>query len=228
VAITLGAVTFDFAHTVVRETHDEVGGRRERAIEITGLIAGESSEAAIHAALDAILDAASAIEYSAALSVRPGRRMMVRRAEFVRQVSAESHTGTFTLKLAAREPHEESVVLHSVPWLIDASGDSIALTHAGNTPAPVIIRLTALDTIIAPEFSAGSNSMHYGGTLSNGDVLEFDGIERLVRLNGADVTPYVSGQFPDISPEGITLLYTDAPASAHAASVVLEYRDRWW
>ena len=226
--ITLGPITFDAAHTTVRETHEEVGGRRERAIEISGMLVGLNTEAAIHAALDAILDAASSVDYSAELSLRAGRRLWVRRAEFIRNVSANALTGSFTLKVNARDPFEESTALHNVPWTIDASGDSISLAHLGNANAPTLLRVTAMDTLIDPAFSVDATAITYNGALAAGDVLEFDGANAVVRLNGADVTPYATGVFPDIAPEGITLLYTDVPASSHQATVAIEYRDRWW
>ena len=57
--ITLGSVTFDELNTTVREKQEEVGGRNERRITLSGLILGESSVTAIEAHLDAMLDAAS-------------------------------------------------------------------------------------------------------------------------------------------------------------------------
>ena len=37
-AVTLGSVTFDDAHTTVREKLEEVGGRNERRITVSGAI----------------------------------------------------------------------------------------------------------------------------------------------------------------------------------------------
>ena len=227
-AVTLGNVAFDPAMTSVRETHEEVGGRRERVIEISGAVAGASTESAIHDALDAILDEASAEDYSAALSVRTGRRLFVRRAEFVRDVSAESLIGSFVLKLAARDPFEESTVLHSAAWPIGVSGETLNLSTSGTAPARLVIRLTAQDTIINPSFSDGSRTISYSGTLSAGDELVLDGVLGAALLNGADVIPYVQGAFPEIDPSGTTLTYTDDAASTHDADVTVEYRDRWW
>jgi len=225
--VTLGNVSFDPAATTVRERHKEVGGRRERVIEIAGVIAG-SSESAIHDALDAILNEASSEEYSVALSVRAGRRMFVRRGEFVRNVSAEPLTGTFELKLSARDPFEESSALHSVAWPVTASDVTLKLTTSGNANTRLVIALVAAGTIINPTFSDGDRTIAYNGTLSTGDTLVFDGTEGAVRLNGDDVLPYVSGVFAELDPEGVTLTYADDPASSHNAYVTVEYRDRWW
>jgi len=228
VAITLGAFVFDAAHTRVREAHEEVGGRRERSIEISGVIVDVSTEAAVHAALDAILDASSTVDYSATLSIRADRRMFVRRAAFVRNVSTQPLAGAFTLKLVARDPHEESVVLHSVPWSIDSDGDTIALSTLGNTTAPARIRCTALGTLVSPSFGIGATAIVYDGIVGIGEELVLDGITKTAAINGVDVTPYVSGVFLEIAPEGSAILYTGAPSSAHLAAVTVEYRDRWW
>ncbi len=225
--VTLGNVSLDPAATTVRERHEEVGGRRERVIEIAGVIAG-SSESAIHDALDAILNEASIEDYSVALSVRAGRRMFVRRAEFVRNVSVDALTGSFELKLSARDPFEESTALHSVAWPVTASGATLELTTSGNATTRLVIALVAAGTIINPTFSDGVHTIAYNGALSTGDALVFDGTEGVVTLNGDDVLPYVSGVFPELDPDGATLTYTDDPASSHDADVTVEYRDRWW
>lgn len=227
-SVTLGSVTFDPAATTVRERHEEVGGRRERVVEIAGVIAGQSSEGAIHDALDAILNEASSEEYSVALSLRAGRRMYVRRAEFVRNVSAEALTGTFELTLSARDPFEESTALHIVAWPITASGAELELTTNGNAIAHLVVALTAVDTIVNPSFTDGERTIAYNGTLSAGDVLRFDGGAGIATLNGVDVLPYVTGVFPELDSQGATLTYTDDAASSHAANVTVEYRDRWW
>lgn len=226
--ITLGDITFDAANSAAKETHEEVGGRRERVIELSGLLVGLSSAVAIHDALDAVLAAASTEDYSAELSLRSGRRLFVRRAEFVRNVNAEALTGAFTLKLAAKDPFEESTSLHTVSWPITMSGATQSLNTAGTASAKPIIRLTAQGATVNPALSDGSNAMTYAGSLEPGDVLVLDGRAGMVTLNGTDVTPYVSGTFPEISPAGSIFTYTDAPTSSHMGSVAIEYRDRWW
>src|SRR5690606_1988193 len=108
--ITLGNVTFDEANTTVREKLEEVGGRNERRITISGLVLGDSTPASIEARLDAILDAASLEDYTGELSLRPGRRLLVRRDAFKRELRPEELVGAFTLELSAREPFEEASV----------------------------------------------------------------------------------------------------------------------
>jgi len=228
VAITLGAIAFDFVNTTAKETHEEVGGRRGRVVELSGLIIGQSSIAAVHAALDSVLSAASAEDYSAALSLRPGRRLWVRRTEFVRHVNPEALTGSFLLQLGSLNPFEESTVLNNAPWSISSSGDTVALGTVGTAPALPAIRLTTLGNLIDPSFSNGVKSISYAGTLAPSDVLIFDSATGIVTLNNDDVTPYVSGVFPEIAVTGSVFTYADAPESSHLASVSIEYRDRWW
>ena len=227
-AITLGDMEFDSVNTAVKETHEEVGGRRGRVVELSGLIVGLSTVAAVHAVLDAVLSAASAEDYSAALSLRQGRRLWVRRTEFVRHVNPEALTGSFLLKLGSLNPFEESTALNNVSWSVSAPVDTIALSTVGTAPALPAIRLTALGNLINPSFSDGVKSISYAGTLAPSDVLIFDSAAGIVTLNNDDVTPYVSGDFPEIAVTGSVFTYTDAPGSSHLASISIEYRDRWW
>lgn len=227
-AVALGSLTFNPAMTAVRETHEEIGGRRERVIEISGMIAGLPSVTAIHDALDAILDAASTEDYSAVLSVRSGRRMFVRRTAFAREVSEDALTGSFKLKLGARSPFEESTARHQTFWPIAASGATLTVSTSGTAPAQVVFELTAVETIVGPSFSDGHRTIAYRGTLHPGDILVLDGVDGAASLNGEDVMPYVTGVFPLIAPGGSTLSYQDDAGSSHYAEVTVEYRDRWW
>ena len=227
-AITLGSVTFDAAHTTVREKYEEVGGRDARHIEISGVIMGLHSVADIEAQLDAILDAASAEAYDAALSVRDGRRLWVRRAKYTREVSRDSLVGSFTLALDANNPFEESTSLSSVSWTLAGSGATKSVTAHGNVFSPPTISMQAVGIIVNPSFSDGTRTIAYSGTVGTGKILVFDGASGSVLLDGEDVTPYTTGAFPQIAPEGTVLRYVDDPASSHTASVNATYRDRWW
>lgn len=226
--ITLDTICFDPAHTAVRETHEEVGGRRERVIVVSGAILGAESVASVHDALDAILAAASTADYSAQLSVRPGRVMAVRRAAFVREVQTEPLVGSFTLTLHARDPFEESAAARTVLWPVANSGATVLLLTDGTAPAPLHIRVRALSPLVNPAFSAAGDAIVYYGMLTSGDELVLDGRTGVALLNGADVTPYTLGNFPVVTPDSVTLAYTDDPAGSHSADVTIEYRDRWW
>lgn len=227
-AITLGPHTFDPAHTSVRETHQEVGGRSERAIEISGLIIGESTSAAIEAKLDAILDAASSEDYSAALSIRPGRELHVRRTEFKRELSNDALVGSFTLKLHARDPFEQSIDPTTHDWSIIASGATLPVTAGGNRASILRIAVTATANLINPSISDGVWTIIYNGVVPAASMLVLDGPNSRVILDGIDVTPYTTGMFPHIEPEGTTLTYTDDDASSHNAEAVVSFHDRWW
>ncbi|MCC6489253.1 MAG: hypothetical protein IT364_17260 [Candidatus Hydrogenedentes bacterium] len=227
-AVTLGNYTFDPAHTAVRETHQEVGGRRERVVEINGVIVGASTPAAIEATLDAILSASASDAYTAALSLREGRQLFVRRTDFERHVSPDALTGAFVLKLRARDPHEESIAVATVNWTVQASGSTLPLATEGTAPAPLTISLYAVGDVVSPAFDDGERSIAYNGIVPDGSTLIFDAVTQRVTLDGDDVTPYTQGLFPCVDPAGAALRYTDAAASSHHANVTVAYRDRWW
>ncbi len=227
-AITLGPVTFDDAHTTVREKLEEVGGRNERSIVVSGAIVGQSSVSAIEAQIDAILDAASVEDFSAELSLRSGRRLFVRRNQFSREVQSEALVGAFTLELEARDTFEESTSITTVNWTVTASGETQAASSAGTVYANPKISLLATGTIVDPSFSDGSRTISFSGTVQDGETLVLDAATVSATLEGSDVTPYTSGLFPRISPEGVTLTYVDDAGSSHTAQVTVTYRDRWW
>ena len=227
-AITLGPVTFDDAHTTVRDKLEEVGGRNQRRITVSGAIVGQSTVSAIEAQIDAILDAASVEDFSAELSLRSGRRLFVRRNEFSREVQSEALAGAFTLELEAKDPFEESTSITTVNWTVTASGQTQAASSAGTVYAKPKISLVATGTIIDPSFSDGTRTLAYSGTVQDSETLVLDAATASATLEGSDVTPYTSGVFPRISPEGVTLTYTDDAGSSHTAQVTITYRDRWW
>jgi hypothetical protein len=225
--ITLGPITLEETNTSARERHDEVGGRDARTITIDGLISG-STVAQIEAGLDAILDAASAEDYTAALSLRDGRRLWVRRNKYTRELDRENLAGAFTLELEARDPFEESVDETAVNWNITASGQTQPVTPSGNVFAKPRITLVASGDIINPAFSDGTRAITYMGTVADGEELVFDAATGTATLEGADVTPYTTGLFPNLEPEGTTITYTDDASSTHTATVTIAFRDRWW
>lgn len=162
-AITLGSVSLDETHTAVREDLEEVGGRNERRIRLTGSIVGENLIARIHDRLDEILDAASVEDFTAELSLRVGRRLFVRRDSFRREVFGESLAGSFVLELEARVPFEEAIALTTLPWTIAASGDTLAATSSGSAYAEPSIALVASGSVVNPAFSDGSRTIAYSG-----------------------------------------------------------------
>ncbi len=227
-AITLGSFEFDEAHTTFEEQYEEVAGRDERVVVVKGLIAAENSVVAVESKLDAVLDAASADGFTAALSLRDGRRLFVMREAFERQVLRERMCGAFTLTLRARDPFEESVSETQLPWSVTSSGETLAAGASGNVASATVISIVATGAIVDPSFSDGVNTISYSGTASDGEKLIFDGDARQAILEGVDVTPYVSGDFPVVEPGGTTLTYVDDASSSHAAAVTVAYRDRWW
>lgn len=227
-ALTLGPVTFDEAHTTVKEKLEEVGGRNERRITVSGLIVGPNTVTAVEAEMDAVLDAASVEDFTAELSLRTGRRFLVRRNAFSREINRESLVGSFVLELAAQDPFETSTGTTSVPWTIAASGAQLIMNSAGNAPALPRFTVIATGTIVDPTFSDGSRILSLSGTVQVGEKLIIDSEVKTMEIDGVDVLPYATGDFPEIAPETTTWTYTDDPSSSHTASATVVYRDRWW
>jgi hypothetical protein len=228
VAITLAGIAFDEVHTTAQEKLEEVGGRDQRVVEVAGLVVGEPSEPDVEARLDAILAAASAEDYGAALSLRPGRRLWVRREAFTREVSGEPLAAAFTLTLRACTPFEESTSETTDGWSITASGATKALDTTGTMYSLPALRLVAAGGVVNPSFSDGQRTLGYSGVVADGSELVLDGPAGIVTLDGEDVTPYSEGAFPRIEPGGTTFTYTDDTASSHTAAVTIALRDRWW
>ena len=227
-AITLGAITFDPARTRVREKHAETGGHLGRHIEISGTVLAENAPEEVEAALDAILAAASNEDFTAALSLRDGRRLFVRRAGFTREVCRDSRAGAFVLDLESRDPFEEAAIGYSLPWAITASGATKSCPTLGNAPTAPVFHVGASGTLVNPGFSDGARTIRYWGSINPATTLTFDGAARKVIRDGLDATAYTTGEFPAIFPGNTTITYTDDPASSHQLNVFVVYADRWW
>jgi len=226
-SITLNNYTFDSHTTSVREDHQEIAGQDGRNIRISGVFVGLADVASIEAALDAVLAAASDDE-EGLLSLRSGRQLHVRRLKFTREVQQDGLVGRYELTLRAENPFEESSDATIVPWTITASGATRAITSSGTAPTPALLIVQATGDLVSPTFGDGVRALSYHGLLSAGSVLEIDGVARQARLDGDDVTPYVSGEFPLLLPGANTLSYDDAPASSHLAQVAICFNARWW
>lgn len=225
-AMTLGAVTFDESCTTVREALEEAGGRDPRTVVLAGLILGEHAAADIEAKLDAIVQAAPEDGGLAALSVRTGRRLWVRRKQFKREIARQTLTGSFELTLEAEDPVEESIAEQETAWAIEGSGATLELSSPGTAPTRPRITLVAEGDVVEPAFSDGTRTVVYHGTVADGETLVLDGANGAATLEGADVLPYVTGLFPEVG-AAATLTYTDGASSSHEASATVAYRDRW-
>ncbi|MDX9976083.1 MAG: phage tail family protein [FCB group bacterium] len=223
-AIQLGTLTLDEANTAAREQYEEIAGRDVRVLVLTGLVTGIED---LDAQLDAILAAASDADYGCALSLRPGRRLWVRRTGFLRESRPDRGVGSFELKLESRDPYEESIELHSESWDIQASG-TLTVSPSGNSASLPVVSITAGAALVNPVVSDGVRSIAYAGTVNAGEMLVFDSAAERVTLDGEEVTSYASGAFPRLSPGGTALTYTDDTPGPHAATATVAYRDRWW
>jgi hypothetical protein len=228
VAIILGEYTFDAARTAVSEKQQEVGGRDGRVIRIKGIIEGPDTLDGIEAELDRILAAASEDAADTALSLRPARRLWVRRTAFTREVNKAGLTGVFTLDLEARDPFEESAEPVSAAWDIGGSGAVKTLVAEGNAETFPLISLSDPGTLHGVRITDGTRALRYPGSVAPGRVLVLDGPLRRAALDGEDITPYVEGEFPRLQPGTNTLTYTDDADSSHTASATVAWRARWW
>ncbi|MBI2424976.1 MAG: phage tail family protein [Candidatus Hydrogenedentes bacterium] len=225
-SITLGAYTFPDETVHVSEHLEEAGGRETRHIQIRGIVGGATPEA-VQAELDAMLAEASESQYTL-LRVRAGRQMNVRRLAFKRELEEHGPLGAFTLELESRTPLEEGVILHETSWSITASGQSVALSNAGNHTATVRIAIQATGDLVQPAVSDGANTLQYDGVVETGSELIFDGHAGSVTLDGEDALPYTRGVFPVLAPGESTLHYSDATTSSHTATASIDWRDTWW
>jgi hypothetical protein len=226
VPIVLGGLAFDENTTAVSEKQEEVGGRDARSVRISGVLAARDV-AGLEAAFDAIVAAAGDGESETVLCLRPGRRLLVRRTGFTREIARERRTGAFVLDLEARDPYESSQDVNAVAWE-PAAGNTLACAAAGNIHALPVLTLVAGGEAAAPGFGDGTRAIAYTGTLYAGQTLVFDAAAGRVTLDGEDVTPYTTGEFPRIEPGGTTLAYTDESPGSPAVSVTVAWRDRWW
>ena len=224
----LGSLTFEDDCTTVRERYAETGGRDARVIEFSGVVLGEHTAGAIEDRLDAVLAAASDADYGTPLSLRPGRRLWVRRAAFTRETAADRLVGSFELRLEARDPFEESVEEKVVAWPVSASGATQAVAVHGNAEALPVITMTALGDVVRPQFSDGVRTLRYDGVVPDGSALVLDTAAGLATLDGEDVTAYTEGRFVRLTPSAALLTYADDDASSHSAAVMVAFRDRWW
>jgi hypothetical protein len=204
-----------------------VGGSQTRAIRITGLVRGAGNLTELIEALDTIAKAASE-NVPTLLSLRGGRRLFARREKFSREVNARALVGSFVLDLRADDAWEEAETLKESLWSIAFSGATRDVTNDGNADAMPMVSLTAENVLHTPALSDGSRTLVYEGTVPIGATLVIDSAQRRVLLDGADVTPYSSGDFPILVPGETTLEYTDDPSSTHFAQAVVSFRDRWW
>ena len=227
-AITLDSYIFDPENTSVRDGMEEVGGRDERRFVLRGLVVGKGSVDEVESELDNILDEASKAGYGAKLSLRADREFAVERERFERKIGEEELIGAFELELRARDPFEYATEETVDQWNVTGSGQTKEATAAGNVYSKPRFTLTASGNVVNPSISDGTCTIAYVGTVANGEVLVFDAAACTVALEGEDVLPYTTGEFPRISPEGTTLEYTDDESSSHTATIQIAFRDRWW
>jgi len=225
--MSVGGYAFDSSSTVVREAYEVVGGHQTRAIRITGLVRDAANLVALQESLDTIAEVASE-SVPAVVSLRSGRRLFARREAFSREINARALIGQFVLDLRADDAWEESEVLKESAWEIGFSGATLNVVNDGNAVAMPTVTLTAEDMLVTPAVGDGTRTLVYEGNVPAGATLVMDSVDRRVLLDGVDVTPYTSGEFPALIPGETALTYTDDASSSHLAAASVIFRDRWW
>jgi hypothetical protein len=224
--ILLGSRIFADDVVQVRDKIEEVGGRDERIIELAGVLSVRSGAADLEAELDRVAAAASDEDYGTPLVLRPNRRLWVRRDAFTRERGLDGRTASFRLKLAARDPCEESTALDSVHSQATASGAQFSIAYDGSAPTPLTIHVTAHGPADYPSLEADGRRITYEGRLEDGAVLVFDGAERRAQLDGSDVTAHTTGLFPSLPPGGAALRYF-YESDWHMGDIEASFRKRW-
>jgi hypothetical protein len=186
------------------------------------------SKAAFFAAVDAVLQAASSEGDAVPLSLRPGRRLLVRRVHFEREAAEDAATASFRLRLEAEDPFEYSEEEQVAPWNISASGAALFFAPTGTVEALPRIELLAHDTLIAPAITDNTRALRYPGSLNPGQRFVMDCAAKRVWVDALEVTPHCIGEFPRLAPGSAVLTYTDDEDSSHHATGTVRWRDRWW
>lgn len=226
--IQLGSIPLDRSFVGVREQLEEVGGRGVRTVTLSGLIAQAPDRATLDLWLDAVIAEASRPDFGCALSVRPGRRLWVRRQQATREVRVDPLAGSFVLRLAAQDPLEESTD-ESVASLVFATlPANLGIAVGGSAPAQLRITVAAASPIEAPAVSDGTRTLAYEGIVPAGEALVFEGATGRATLAGENVTPYTQGLFPAPMPGPRVITLTAENLGTVSGVVTVACRDRWW
>ena len=226
-AIQLGDYMFGESVTSAQEAVKERGGRDARVVILHGALEGHATVEALEAELDAIAVAASATEL-APLSLRPGRRLLVRRAGFTRQVYRDARTAVFELRLEADDAFEQAEEETVVAGVFMGTQLELEVPANGNTPALPRIAITPSGGVTRPRLTAGGRSLVYDGIVPEGATLVIDAAAGLVSLDDEDVTPYTEGLPPWLPPGSNTLTYSDESEVMPDVAVEVRFRSRWW
>ncbi|MFM1920465.1 MAG: hypothetical protein RLZZ303_2099 [Candidatus Hydrogenedentota bacterium] len=226
-AIMLGGYTFGESVTSAQEAVKERGGRDARVVILHGALEGHATVEALEAELDAIAAAASATELTP-LSLRPGRRLLVRRAGFTRQVYRDARTAVFELRLEADDAFEQAEEETVVAGVFMGTQLELEVPADGNTPALPRIAITPSGGATRPRLTAGGRSLLYDGVVPAGTTLVIDASAGLVSLDDEDVTPYTEGLPPWLPPGNTLLAYSDESVAMPDVAVEVRFSSRWW
>lgn len=224
--LTIDGYTFDPARTAMREERQEIAGQESRLFRITGMLPSNGDPAAVEAVLD-YLGATLAPEAVVDLFLHPGRRLPVRRQKFTREIHADTGDARFEILLRAEQRYEESTGILDLHWTATESGAQYTFEANGTAIMKPAILLQADAVLTAPSITDGVRTITYNAVLLAGAELRLDSVAAQASLDGVDITPYVSGEFPWIGPGTNLFSYTDETVGAFNAELRIIYSERW-
>jgi hypothetical protein len=223
--MVIGDVTLPETMVTVREEYEEVGGRDARRLRVSGLLPA-TTLSQLQQQMEQLVQ--RSFETQLAVVLRPGRVLWARRARLFHEPCIAAGLSGFTLVLEVPDIFEYSEAEHAETWTVSAAPVSRSFATVGNASAlPVCFAQSAAEWT-EPSWSDGTRTLTYTGTVPAGTVLRLDASARRVTLDGDDVTPYVTGEFPEImTPSGV-LTFTCAEALTEPVLMEVRYRHRWY
>jgi hypothetical protein len=227
--VAIGDYAFPEHSTAVDVQSRFIDGTLKKIIRIDAIVLGSGNAADFLANVEDLEGEVEKFDRGEAnLSITPGRYHQGIRLGLQRTLDRESKFAAFEILLLTDDRFERSSELHEEDKTIAASGDTLALSQAGNVYAFPEIALTATGDLVYPVLSDGTRSLAYNGTIPAGSVLVIDADAKTAILNGdTNALPKITGSFPLLSPGDTTLTYTDNEESSHQGSLVVQFRDTW-
>lgn len=227
--IQIGDYTFPSGQAQALIRREEVHARIRKSIRIDALLGPFNSLDEARSDVEDLEGELAKIDTGLAdVRIQDGRYYLARRREYSRTLDERTITAAIHLTVLTEDPFERSVTIHNLPWNIAGSGAQMTLVQTGNVPAPPVMALIAMNTLINPSLSDGYRNWTFVGSLNAGEYLVIDSDHKTVLRNGIENNLHcVSGDFVQLVPGNTLLTYTDHPNSTHQSYINIQYQDRW-
>ena len=205
--VSLGGFIFPEKRTVVQIRTREVLSRVRKEIEVHSVFTHYADLDALKGDLEAMEGELEKFDRGEVqLSIHEGRFFTGRRRDLQRQVEPQCLVAAISLSVLTDDRFERSVVERQENLTLTQSGESIAISQAGNAPAFARFNLAAGNTLIEPQIDDGVRSIRFEDTLNAGETLELDSDQRTAVKNGTEnVLHLMNGKFPLLSPGSATI-----------------------